>query len=232
MHTDKNSENPTGLPHAASATQGDWWPLVPGWLGREPLPSDGLPAAHVDDAVARLAAQGFVVPPLLRELHVRLGACVPLMRGFQRFEPPADWAVDEGLLLFLDEAQGVCQWVVDAQGQVSMWLNDALHPEPLQLAQFLGVILPYQLAQGGWPHAANTVVPARDLEAERQRVLAALGWPLLANHNGLTIHGQGARMLWSLDALPGQDQVHLFMSCLHQADLDALCARFGFVDLG
>lgn len=227
MHTGKSSD----LLHAATSER-DWWPLVPGWLGREPTPSDGLPAEHVDAAVARMAAQGFVVPPLLRELHVRLGACAPLMRGFQRFAPPTDWVVDAGNLLFLDEAQGVCQWVLDAQGQVSMRVNDALHPESLQLAQFLGVILPYQLAQGGWPHSADLVMAPHELEADRQWVLAELGWPLLVHHNGLTIHGQGACMLWSLDALPGQDQVHLFVSCLHQNDLDALCERFDFVDLG
>ena len=112
---------------------------VPGWLGRPLTPEDGLPAAQVDAALARLAAEGFVVPPLLRDLQLRIGNCAPLMRHFQRFEAPEDWALavpdedqgedeteegDEALaddppvMFFLDENQSVCQWLTDAQGQV------------------------------------------------------------------------------------------------------------------
>ena len=231
---------------------------VPGWLGRPLTPADGLPAAQVDAAVARLAREGFVVPPLLRELQLRIGNCAPLMRDFQRFEAPEDWALavadededeedeaetDEGddtdealaddppVMFFLDENQSVCQWLTDATGQVYMLVNGELHAEQLALPQFLAVILPYQLAQGGFPCTADTVLPKADLEAERAAILDQLGWPLLTQHNGLTIHGAGSAMLWSLDAMPGEDEVHLFFSCLHQHDLDELCERFDFVDL-
>ena len=228
---------------------------VPGWLGRPLTPADGLPAAQVDAAVARLAAEGFVVPPLLRDLQLRIGNCAPLMRYFQRFEAPEDWALavpdedededeegedeaetDEGddppVMFFLDENQSVCQWLTDASGQVYMLVNGELHAEQLALPQFLAVILPYQLAQGGWPCTADAVLPKADLEDERAAILDELGWPLLAQHNGLTIHGAGSAMLWSLDAMPGEDEVHLFFSCLNQNDLDELCERFDFVDLG
>ena len=229
--------------------------LVPGWLGRPLTPADGLPAAQVDAAVARLAAEGFVVPPLLRDLQLRIGNCAPLMRYFQRFEAPEDWALavpeedeedeaetDEGddealadnppVMFFLDENQSVCQWLTDASGQVYMLVNGELHAEQLALPQFLAVILPYQLAQGGWPCTADAVLPKADLEDERAAILDELGWPLLAKHNGLTIHGAGSAMLWSLDAMPGEDEVHLFFSCLNQPELDELCERFDFVDLG
>ena len=66
---------------------------APGWLGRPLTPADGLPAEQVDAAVARLAREGFVVPPLLRDLQLRIGNCAPLMRYFQRFEAPEDWAL-------------------------------------------------------------------------------------------------------------------------------------------
>ena len=233
---------------------------VPGWLGRPLTPDDGLPAAQVDAAVARLAAEGFVVPPLLRDLQLRIGNCAPLMRHFQRFEAPEDWALavadedeegeegeegaetDEGgdealaddppVMFFLDENQSVCQWLTDATGQVYMLVNGELHAEQLALPQFLAVILPYQLAQGGFPCSADAVLPKADLEDERAAILDELGWPLLAQHNGLTIHGAGSAMLWSLDAMPGEDEVHLFFSCLNQNELDELCERFDFVDLG
>ena len=228
---------------------------VPGWLGRPLTPEDGLPAAQVDAAVARLAREGFVVPPLLRDLQLRVGNCAPLMRDFQRFEAPEDWALavpdedededeegedeaetDEGddppVMFFLDENQSVCQWLTDATGQVYMLVNGELHAEDLALPQFLAVILPYQLAQGGWPCTADAVLPKADLEDERAAILDELGWPLLAQHNGLTIHGAGSALLWSLDAMPGEDEVHLFFSCLNQPELDELCERFDFVDLG
>ncbi len=232
---------------------------VPGWLGRPLTPADGLPAAQVDAAVARLAREGFVVPPLLRELQLRIGNCAPLMRDFQRFEAPEDWALavadededeedeaetDEGddtdealaddppVMFFLDENQSVCQWLTDATGQVYMLVNGELHAEQLPLPQFLAVILSYQLAQGGFPCTADTVLPKADLEDERAAILDELGWPLLAQHNGLTIHGAGSSLLWSLDAMSGEDEVHLFFSCLHLHDLDELCERFDFVNLG
>ena len=235
------------MPHTTHLTREDadideLLALVPGWLGRPLTAADGLPAAQVNAAVARLADQGFAVPPLLRELHLRIGNCAPLMRHFQRFERPEDWALavadDEGLaedppvMFFLDENQSVCQWLVDAQSQIYMLLNGELHAEVLPLPQFLAVILPYQLAQGGWPCAANMVLPKNELEARRAAILDELGWPLLARHNGLTIHGAGNNMLWSLDAMPGEDQAQLFVSSLRQPDMDHLCARFGFVDLG
>ena len=229
--------------------------LVPGWLGRPLTAADGVPAEQVDAAVARLAVQGFAVPPLLRELHVRIGNCAPLMRNFQRFERPEDWALavaedesdfdeaDEGgdseavdedppVMFFLDENQSVCQWLVDAQSQVYMLVNGELHAESLSLLPFLAVILPYQLAQGGWPCSAYKGLPTDKLEGKRAAILAKLRWPLLAQHNGLTIHGAGSNMLWSLAAMPGEDRAQLFVSSLKQQDLDELCDRFDFVDLG
>ena len=216
----------------AAHSQPDWRTLALQWLGREPISSDGLLAQTVDAVVATLATDGFIVPPALRELHLRLGACAALMSGFNRFLSPAEWEVQDGLLMFLDENQGVCQWVVDAGEQVWMWVNGERHPENLALDDFLGVVLPYQLAQGGWPCAAHMTLPATELLAERKQIAAALGWPLIVSHNGLTIYNQGTRMLWSLDPDPNDTDASLFVSCLHQGDLDDLCERFGFVDLG
>ncbi|ARU03675.1 hypothetical protein CCO03_02320 [Comamonas serinivorans] len=209
----------------------DWWSHVPDWLGRALQPGDGLPAAEVDAAVARLAAQGFAVPPALRQLHLRLGRCAPLMQHFNRFLAPADWQLDQGRLVFLDENQGVCVWQVDADGQVWMGVDDTVHPEALRLDDFLAVLMPYQLAQGGWPCCADTVLPAAELTDEREAIARELGWPLWVRHNGLTLNGQGAAMLWSLDPAPGDTDAHLFISCLRPDDLEALCERFGFAEL-
>lgn len=168
---------------------------------------------------------------LVSVAHPTEATYTPLMQGFNRFEPLSSWNTSDGKLLFLDECQSVCQWLVDAHQHVWIAVNDELHAERLELADFLGMILPYQLAQGGWPHSADIVVPADELESERSTILQELGWPLLARHNGLTMHGADSRILWSLDAAPGEDEVHLFVSCLHARDLDDLCARFDFVDL-
>lgn len=204
---------------------------MPGWLGRELQLEDGLPVGPIDAAAADFALRGFTVPPTLRTLHARLGACEPLMRAFNRFLPPAAWELVDEKLLFLEECQDVCQWLVDADEQVWMRVNGELHTEALDLDDFLGVVLPYQLAQGGWPHSADMAVAVDELEVERDALLAELGWPLLARHNGLTMHGADSRILWSLDAGPDDDEVHLFVSCLHAQQLEALCERFDFVDL-
>lgn len=210
----------------------DWFDLVPGWLGRELTLEDGLPREEIDAAVTKIAAQGFAVPAALRELHLRLGGCKPFMRGFNRFTAPEAWEVQDGFLMFLDENQGVCQWMVDADEQVWMWVNTERYPEELTLNNFLAVVLPYQLAQGGWPCAAHMVLPLADAATERKKIAIELGWPQIVRHNGLTIHGQDASMLWWLDHAPNHTDQQLFVSCLRQSDLDDLCSRFGFVDLG
>jgi hypothetical protein len=209
----------------------DWFDLVPGWLGRQLKLEDGLPHEDVDAAVAKMAAQGFPVPAALRVVHLRLGACKPLMRGFNRFITPETWEVREGFLMFLDENQGVCQWMVDADERVWMWGNGERHAEELALNDFLAVVMPYQLAQGGWPCAADMVLPLADAVAVREEIAMELAWPELVRHNGLTIYGRDASMLWWLDPAPDHTDQHLFVSCLRQSDLDDLCSRFGFVDL-
>ena len=209
-----------------------WFDLVPGWLGRELKPEDGLPVEDIDAAVTRMAAQGFPVPATLRALHLRLGACEPFMHGFNRFIEPAAWKLQDDLLMFLDENQGACQWTVDANEQVWMGVGTERYPELLTLNDFLAVIMPYQLAQGGWPCAADMVLPLANAAATREKIAVELRWPQIVRHNGLTIHGGDASMLWWLDPVPNQTVQHLFVSCLRQSDLDDLCSRFGFVDLG
>ncbi|MEW9308478.1 hypothetical protein [Labrys neptuniae] len=210
----------------------DWFDLVPGWLGRKLKPEDGAPLQDIDAAVKKIAAQGFSVPAALRALHLRLGACKPLMRGFNRFVAPSAWKVLDGHLLFLDENQDVCQWILDADSRVWMVVNEERHPEELTLGDFLAVVLPYQLAQGGWPCTADMVLPLADATAVRQKIAIELGWPEIVRHNGLTIYGKDASMLWWLDPARDDTDQHLFVSCLHQSDLDDLCSRFGFADLG
>lgn len=210
----------------------DWFNLVPGWLGRELKREDGLPSDNVDAAVTEMAARGFLVPPALCALHLRLGACRPIMHGFNRFIAPAAWEIKDGLLMFLDENQGVCQWMVDADERVWMEVNAERHPEELTLKDFLAVVVPYQLAQGGWPCAANMVLSLEEAAAARDEIAIELGWPKIVCHDGLTIYGQDASMLWWLEPASCDTDQHLFVSCLRQSDLDGLCSRFGFVDLG
>lgn len=153
----------------------DWFDLVPGWLGRELRREDGLPPDDVDAAVTAMAAQGFSVPVSLRALHMRLGACEPLMRGFNRFIAPETWEVRDGFLSFLDENQGVCQWMIDADEQVWMRVDTEHYPEELALNDFLAVIMPYQLAQGGWPCGASMVLPLKEAMVARQKIAVELG---------------------------------------------------------
>ncbi len=200
------------------------------WLGRPLAAGDACAVQRIDDAQARL---GVAAPEPLRALYECVGASPMLMRSFQRFLPPEDWRVEAGRLVFLEENQGVCEWGVDAQQQVWMRLDPGpqWHAEGLDLQGFLDVVLPYQLAQGGWPFAGMCTVPRGTYAAELAALARQLGWPLVTDHNGLTLYGQGACLLWALAPARDEDEAMLFLSCLHQDEFGRLLAQLDFAEL-
>jgi hypothetical protein len=184
---------------------------VPQWLGRPIVAGDGTALPRLEAAAGRL---GIALAPALQVLFARVGEVSMLMRAFQQFHPPEHWRLEAGpngsALVFLDENQGVCEWAVDDEGQVWQCIPAAdgtcgWHAESLPLPEFLTVVLPYQLAQGGWPFTGMASVPADEYADELAALAQDLGWPCVASHNGLTIHGQGAAMLWGLQPIPGED---------------------------
>ena len=204
---------------------------APNALGRAITPQDGCAEERISAAQTRF---GVAIPSSLRTLYQQLGECAMVMRSFQRFAPPEEWRMEGGRLMFLEENQLVCEWGVDAAGQVWMLVDDAdapWHPEALNLPDFLTALLPYQLAQGGWPLCGSTVVKRAEYPAELEAIAQELDWPLIVKHNGLTIYGKGSAMLWALDPLAEADSVRLYLNALREDEFEALTEQVGFVEL-
>ena len=71
------------------------------------------------------------------------------MDAFQQFALPEQIVKEAGLLIFLDENQGVCQWGVDAENRMFQCQDDDRYDIKLELEPFLALMLYYQVAQGG-----------------------------------------------------------------------------------
>ena len=65
---------------------------------------------------------------------------------------------------------------------------------------------------------AGMVLPVAEAVDTPEWIVGELGWPLLARHSGLTIHSQGASMLWWLDPVSGNAVQHLFISRLRPSE--------------
>ena len=164
-------------------------------------------------------------------MYRHVGAVDGLMGGFEAFRPPEEWELDDGRLVFLDENQGVCSWGVDGDGQVWMLTDDGFSPEEAGIGGFLLTVLPYQLAQGGWPHTSEGVVPASELRTELARIAALRDWPLQADHNGLLVYGAGPHLLWALEPAPGEQTASIFLSSGVDAEFQRLTGELGFDEL-
>jgi hypothetical protein len=61
---------------------------------------------------------GQVLPEPLTEFYCLVGNLPQFTSAFEEFAVPEQLRDVDGLLMFLDENQGVCSWGVDAQGRV------------------------------------------------------------------------------------------------------------------
>lgn len=203
---------------------------VPLWLGRDARAEDGVPSARVDAAEARLRT---AVPPPLRLVYERVGAVASLMSAFERFADPEEWELRDGRLMFLVENQDVCAWGVDGARAIWMETDDFVFGNVrLALADFLQLILVYQLAQGGWPHTVVRDVPNDEARTVCVRLAGGFGWPMLADHDRLWIADGGSQLLWALlpeDGAAGETQV--FVTAREEAVLAPLTERYGFDEL-
>lgn len=198
------------------------------WLGRPLRADDGASGQDIERGGGRL---GFPVPPELSAVHRRIGRVEELMGGFERFRAPDRWEVADDRLLFLDENQGACSWGVDREGRVWAVDDDGFRAEDLSLADFLSMVLPCQLAQGGWPHCGERTVRGSDLRPELARIASLQGWPRLADRNGLVVYGAGGHLLWALEPTPDEAAASIFLSSRDEDAFARLSADLGFEEL-
>jgi hypothetical protein len=210
-------------------------------LDRRLTPSDGIDPAECQAAQARLQVP---LPEALRVLHECVGNVPAFMTSFQRFAKLDELRIEDSRLVFAEENQGVCCWGVrpDDAAQVVWQQNDgktnAWHAESLDLPSFVLLLLYYQLAQGGYAHAASLDTTDPD-EAPATRALfdalgtgtgSGSGWQRVVDHNALVIHADGPRLVWYFgDASgPSADDGTVFASMLEAADLEPFVQRFNF----
>lgn len=202
-------------------------------LGRPLTPEDGIPRIDCESAEHRLNCK---LPLALREFYEALGNNAVIMSSFQQFYRPEQLLMSSDKIVFAEENQGVCHWAVDAQDKVhqSQGLErPEWHEEPKPLAEFLRVLLCYQMAQAGYPYSAMISSRAFQDFDEVQGLIGEMEGQPLVDMSGLQIFARPNQVLiWflkdeSVDAAPD-----LFLSVLRKETFDELCDEWSFEDLG
>lgn len=201
---------------------------LPIWIGRPLRKLDGTPAERIDAAEARL---GIRIPQALRALYIVAGEVHMLMQSFQRFRTPELWQIEDGKLVFLEENQGVCKWGCDISNAVWQKIdgeNTDWYSESVSIETLLRIVLPYQLAQGGWSHSGMRSTSKLAYSTSLSSLSTDLGWPKIVDHNGLVICSQDAQMLWGLQPSAHATTALIFISCLHENDFKRLLKSLKF----
>lgn len=203
-------------------------------LDRSLLPSDGIPG--LECAEADETRRG-ALPLPLRVFYALVGNLPEFMSSFQRFARPDELRLEDGYLVFAEENQGVCYWGVsidDPAAMVYQRANDdrsAWYAESLELPDFLALLLYYQMAQGGYEHAASLSTAGASYKRCKQELFEWLSghWHLAVNHGGLIIYSNGPRLIWYFGDTRGPSgDALVFASVLRAQDLDPLIQRFDF----
>src|SRR5262245_18525524 len=83
-------------------------------VGYQLTAEDGTPASDIHSAEQRL---GNAVPDALRSYYLVAGAERNFNIVHNHLLPPADWSIDQGKLIFMEENQVVVVWGVKATGE-------------------------------------------------------------------------------------------------------------------
>jgi hypothetical protein len=206
---------------------------IAAWLLGRPLTAeDGVPEEELAAAERQL---GCALPPALRKFYRKVGREPAVTQSFQRFTEPYEWMLSGDKIVFLAENQGVCFWAVDSHSKVyqSTDLDDPeWHEEEGGLAEFLRVILYYQMAQGGYPFCGMIAADEFSSPGAVLEFVAAKGGQQVVDSDGLRIFLAGPQvLLWYLheDGIPDPG---LFLSTLTEETFQRLCEEWEFDDLG
>lgn len=201
-------------------------------LGRALVPADGATPAQCEAAGRAL---GFSLPPALREFHLAVGRMPQFMHGFQRFAAPDEWWLSDGKLVFLEENQGVCHWAADADGRVYQAGDPHGGPweaEDVDLAEFLRVLLYYQMAQGGYAYCGMRADAQIATAEAADALVAQMGGRRVVEMAGLRIFVVADQVLvWYLHDAQGRLDPGLFLASADAAAFNRWCEQWSFDDL-
>ncbi len=173
-------------------------------LGRALTVEDGLDSASIEHAESAL---GFPIPQALKDYYRLVGKLPIFMDSFQQFLQPEEIYKTSGLLIFLEENQGVCHWGIDEENRIFQCQDDdENYAIELKLEQFLELMLYYQTAQGS---ECGYSVGLSDEELET--TLKAEGWRLTVKHDSLVIYCLKGFLIWyfqDIDETPVDDFIY------------------------
>ncbi|MDR2876253.1 MAG: hypothetical protein LBV44_10075 [Methylobacillus sp.] len=164
----------------------------------------------------------------MAEFYRLVGNLPQFTEAFNRFATPDQLHSAGGLLMFLEENQGVCDWGVDSQGRVFQCWHDGddRHDMELDLSAFLELIVQYQVAQGG-DYGYSIGVSDEELA----ELLAQDGWQETVKHNGLLIHRLHAFLIWRFCNAEGAVEDDLVYFCSLVEPPDAIKQRYDLEEL-
>lgn len=196
-------------------------------LGRPLAPTDAVDPHAITKAEQSLA---ITAPRALREFYLLAGKARDFTTVYDQFLPPADWSVQDGKLVFVEENQDVVRYGVDCAAGTSddppVWITvtgDAAdwHQVCDSCSEFIAVMLLWQASFGeALPHAASGLAGPNTLRTLDK------GWHHVGTVNEMRAYtrpGHAAcHVEWS-------DGMRLFVGALTDEALWALEAELGIV---
>lgn len=177
-------------------------------LGRTLTSQDGIKQSVLTETEQKLAQ---ALPQSLTAFYLTVGQLPQFMSAFQLFALPEQLYKADDLLIFLEENQGECYWGVDSQDNVYQCEEDGRYPLNLKLADFLTLMLFYQVAQG-----AEYLYCSNLLDQELAPLYQEEGWQLVVNQDDLVIYHLNTYLIWFFKDEDGQvlDDMVYFVSLL------------------
>lgn len=205
-------------------------------LGRDLNELDGMSTEQLKILENFLGAK---LPQDLADFYLLVGNLKIFMSSFQEFVTPF---IHHGKLIFLEENQGVCFWGIDMnnkedQKSVLMCTNLEVDepewfPENVNLADFLKIIMYYQVAQGGYPYSSAVYESEFENHQEYATFLQEVTkhFTQVVQHNGLCIYQKQTKLIWHFTDKDDALVDIIFASTATAEDMEEL-EQFGFSEL-
>lgn len=198
-------------------------------LGRKLNAKDGYTSNEIKQAENTL---GLAMPEVLRLFYSSVGKVDILTSSFQQFLPLNELQSDGNKIIFLTENQEVCQWATTTNDD-KVWVqynnDDGWMAEPVDLLEFIKLIMYYNCAQGGFEFGGMTQYK-KSYPAILEYVQKK--WEKVVQYNGLIIYANQDNLIWHFytsDKTPTDDGI--FLSCRTEELFDELSERFDFAEL-
>lgn len=189
----------------------------------------GVPLKQLTAVEKRL---GVRIPNSLRDYLMVAGRERGFNRCHNRLLPPADWFIDKGKLVFMEENQRVVFWGVSSRNLTSAdpavyqgvnnetisWYRE--HPK---CSVFLAVMLHYQAVSGGYRHIASSQAPDHAATQLRKH------WTYYGEVNGLAAFSRSNQVVCVMPPgdLPFMQKPTLMAGAKTKAEMETIANDLG-----